>query len=96
MLPNAEIDPLAAGLPDGIPDSRATDSDQHHASYKDRLNRWAIARIEESKHQTIMARFRSHSDAEGHLRVLRHQFPSDHFTIIFEKQSSQDRGLNNL
>ncbi|MDX2228067.1 MAG: hypothetical protein NW220_00425 [Leptolyngbyaceae cyanobacterium bins.349] len=83
MLPNAEIDPLAAGAPESAPAHEATPP---HTSYKDRLNRWAIARVENSQAHTIVARFRSHSDAEGHLKFLRHQFPEDHFIIVFEKQ----------
>lgn len=86
MLTNAEINPLASDEtpPPGMPAHGASESDA--LSYRDRLNRWAIARIDAPQTQVIVARFRSHSDAEGHLRFLRQKFPVEKFIIVFEKQ----------
>lgn len=94
MLTNVEINPLT-------PDSLAT-VDQPTSvdaisiqivaplsAYRARLNRWAIARItEDGVH--ILDRFRSHSDAEGHLGILRRQFPTDTLMILAQKPGQED------
>lgn len=86
MLPNAEINPLAPDESGATPPAAAEPTAlEPNASYKDRLNRWAIARIDPTE-TCIVARFRSHSDADGHLQFLRQKFPTDKFTIVFEKQ----------
>ena len=94
MLTNVEINPLA-------PDSRATVDQPTIADplsievvaplsvYRARLNRWAIARITEAGVH-IVDRFRSHSDAEGHLHILRRQFPADTFTILAQKPGQEN------
>lgn len=85
MLPNAEINPLAPDESGATSLNRAeTNSLDSNPSYKERLNRWAIVRIEPTE-TCIVARFRSHSDADGHLQLLRQKFSGDKFAIVFEK-----------
>lgn len=86
MLPNAEINPLASDQ-SGTTSLNATESDslEPRSSYKNRLNRWAIVRLESTETRSV-ARFRSHSDADGHLQLLRQKFPNEKFMIVFEKQ----------
>lgn len=57
------------------------------SAYRARLNRWAIARVLQSKELEIVARFRSHSDAEGRLKFIQRQFPHDRLLVIVDKQS---------
>ncbi|MBF2027049.1 MAG: hypothetical protein IGS48_09830 [Oscillatoriales cyanobacterium C42_A2020_001] len=59
------------------------------SSYKDRLNRWAIARIKTDKTLEVVARFRRRSDADGHLRFFQQQSLNDQFIVIFEKQEHE-------
>jgi hypothetical protein len=72
MTYNAEINPLACN---------STGS-----AYKGRLNRWAIARVMSGNQLKIVARFRNRSDADGHLQILRQQFPDNHLIIIVDPQ----------
>ncbi|HEY9628427.1 MAG TPA: hypothetical protein V6C84_14090 [Coleofasciculaceae cyanobacterium] len=53
-------------------------------SYRDRLNHWAIVRLLPNTQQSIVARFRSRSDAEGHLRFLRNSMPESNFLLSFD------------
>lgn len=53
-------------------------------SYRDHLNYWAIARLLPTQQWQVVARFRSWSDAEGHLRNLHDTVPNRRFKIIFD------------
>lgn len=87
MLTNAEINPPQAGELESAPlvEPAITLSTPPNPSYKDRLNRWAIARIGTDKTLEIVARFRSRSDADGHLRFLQQQSSKAKLVVIFEK-----------
>ena len=94
MLTNVEInpltpDPFATVDQPAVLDAMPIEIVAPLSAYRARLNRWAIARITEDQVQ-ILDRFRSHSDAEGHLHVLRRQFPSDTFTILVQKPGQED------
>jgi hypothetical protein len=72
-----------------LPHSRATlESPAQHPDYRDdyreKLNRWAIARLFPDTQHTIVARFRSRSDADGHLRFLRRQIPNGNFEVVVD------------
>ncbi len=95
MRLNTNINPLASDAPETppvhLPEVASSGSS---SSYKHRLNRWAIAWIEATETH-IVAHFRSYSDAEGHLRLLRQKFPKDEFAIVVDKQTvdkQQDGG----
>ncbi|MFB2978122.1 hypothetical protein [Microseira sp. BLCC-F43] len=53
-------------------------------SYKTRLNNWAIARLLPSQQWVIVARYRSRSDAEGHLHFVCRRMPNVQFKIVFD------------
>ncbi|NJO94251.1 MAG: hypothetical protein HC820_07720 [Hydrococcus sp. RM1_1_31] len=55
-------------------------AERHH------LAPWAIARLLPNMQQIIVARFRSRSDAEGHLRCLRALIRDASFILIFDSQ----------
>jgi hypothetical protein len=59
----------------------------NRVSYKDRLNNWAIARLLPNMQHTIVGRFRSRSDAEGHLQCLRQLMPDVSFVVVFDCQA---------
>lgn len=80
MTYNAEINGFASGF------HAPTYSDFEGSTYKDRLNRWAIARLSPDQHPAIVARFRSRSDADGHLQFLCQRLPDDRFVVIFDRQ----------
>lgn len=60
-------------------------------AYKQRLNSWAIARIFPDTQMEIVARFRSRSDADGHLQRLRQLLPNACFVVVFD--CKQDEAL---
>jgi hypothetical protein len=53
-------------------------------TYKDRLNCWAIARLLPNQQWIIVARFRSRSDADGHLEFLSKMIPQAQFKVVFD------------
>lgn len=61
-------------------------SDAHAIAYRERLSPWAITRLLPNTQQTVVARFRTRSDAEGRLRHLRQQNPTASFTVVFDCQ----------
>ncbi|MEB3360179.1 MAG: hypothetical protein VKK04_25865 [Synechococcales bacterium] len=52
--------------------------------YQERLKTWAIIRLLPDR-KIVVDRFRSLSDAEGHLKLLRQKMPDDKLTIVFER-----------
>jgi hypothetical protein len=55
-------------------------------AYLKQLNPWAIARLLPNCQRTIVGRFRSRSDADGHLRCLRQLIPHASFVVAFDLQ----------
>jgi len=47
---------------------------------------WAIARLLPNMQRTIVGRFRSRSDADGHLQCLRQLIPHGSFVVVFDYQ----------
>lgn len=56
------------------------------SAYQARLNSWAIARLLPNMQRIIVARFRSRSDADGHLQCLRQLIPDAFFVVVFDCQ----------
>lgn len=52
--------------------------------YKDSLKPWAVARQRPNLQWVIIARYKSRSDAEGHLFLLRQRVPNIEFKVVFE------------
>ena len=55
-------------------------------AYQKRLYPWAIAKLMPSMQRTIVGRFRSRSDAEGHLLCLRQLMPQTTLVVVFDLQ----------
>lgn len=66
--------------------------DAKQVSYKERLNNWAIARLLPNMQHTIVGRFRSRSDANGHLQCLRQLMPDACFEVVFGCQVDEEKG----
>jgi hypothetical protein len=60
-----------------------------HIAYKERLNSWAVARLLPDMQRVIVARFRSRSDADGHLQLLRQLIPDGCFVVVFDYQREE-------
>ncbi|AFY50562.1 hypothetical protein Nos7524_4825 [Nostoc sp. PCC 7524] len=58
-------------------------------TYKERLNPWAITRLLPDMQRVTVARFRSRSDADGHLQLLRQLIPDGIFTVVFDSQREE-------
>jgi hypothetical protein len=55
-------------------------------AYQKRLYPWAFAKLMPSMQRAIVGRFRSRSDAEGHLLRLRQLMPQATLVIVFDLQ----------
>jgi hypothetical protein len=58
-------------------------------AYKDRLKPWAIARQRPNFQWIIIARYKSRSDADGHLLLLRQRVPNVEVKVVFDVLDSQ-------
>lgn len=55
-------------------------------AYKERLHNWVIVRLLPNMQRVIVGRFRSRSDADGHLQCLRQLLPTAAFVLVFDSQ----------
>jgi hypothetical protein len=55
-------------------------------AYQKRLYPWAIAKLMPNMQRAIVCRFRSRSDADGHLLCLRQLMPQASLVIVFDLQ----------
>ncbi len=53
-------------------------------TYKNKLSPWCIIRPLPDMQTRFIARFRSRSDAEGHLQILRVNNPTASYDLIFD------------
>lgn len=53
-------------------------------AYKDSLKPWAVMRQGENLQWIIIGRYKSRSDAEGHLLLLRQRVPELEFKVVFD------------
>lgn len=53
-------------------------------AYKQRLYCWALARLLPNQQWIIVARFRSRSDADGHLQFLQQMMPNVQLKVVFD------------
>ncbi len=71
-------------------DTHTSHSEQNEsASYKKRLNSWAIARMLPDMKREIVARFRRRSDADGHMQLLLRVTPDANFMLVFDCQTEE-------
>ena len=56
-------------------------------TYKRCLKPWAVVRQLPTLKWVIIARYRSRSDADGHLKLLRQRVPSIQFKVVFEQSN---------
>jgi hypothetical protein len=52
--------------------------------YKQRLNSWIMVRLLPNLQRRVVGRFRSWSDADGQIRILRQLLPSDRLIVVFD------------
>ncbi|NEO97419.1 MAG: hypothetical protein F6K23_40400 [Okeania sp. SIO2C9] len=53
-------------------------------TYSDILKPWAIARLLPPTQWVIIARYRTRSDADGHLQLLRQRVSDIQFEVVFD------------
>jgi hypothetical protein len=70
-------------------DSNNNASATEAIAYKKRLNSWAIAKLLPDMQREIVARFRSRSDADGHMQLLSRMTPDANFMLVFDCPSEQ-------
>ncbi|MBD1843817.1 hypothetical protein H6F89_10470 [Cyanobacteria bacterium FACHB-63] len=58
-------------------------------SYRERfLTNWTIVCLLPNMQRVIVGRFRTRTDADGHLRVLRQMMPRREFIVVFDREES--------
>jgi hypothetical protein len=72
-----------------ITDSNQSSSGAEAIAYKKRLNSWAIAKLLPDMQREIVARFRSRSDADGHMQLLSRMTPDASFMLVFDCKNEQ-------
>jgi hypothetical protein len=58
-------------------------------AYKDSLKPWAVARLGANLQWTSIARYKSRSDADGHLSLLRQRVSDLEFKVVFDLPDCQ-------
>jgi hypothetical protein len=51
--------------------------------YKERLNPWLLVRLLPNMQRLTVGQFRTRSDADGHLQILRRLIPQAQFVVMF-------------
>ncbi|HEY9620168.1 MAG TPA: hypothetical protein V6C78_07355 [Crinalium sp.] len=80
--------PQTSELRELRPDPQAVSESCAKADYRGSLSCWAIARHIPDSPPTIVARFRTRSDADGHLKLLHRQIPDGTFEVVFDAHKS--------
>jgi len=57
--------------------------------YKERLNRWVVVRLLPNMQRLTVGQFRTRSDADGHLQILRRLIPHAKFVVMFNPEVLQ-------
>lgn len=52
--------------------------------YKEGLNSWIIVRLLPNLQRRVVGRFRSWSDADGQIRILRQLLPEARLIVVFD------------
>jgi hypothetical protein len=52
--------------------------------YQERLSPWLIVRLLPNFQRIVVGRFRSWSDADGHLRILKQLIPGAKLIVVFD------------
>jgi hypothetical protein len=58
--------------------------DKFIMTYKTCLKPWAVARQLPNLQWVIIGRYRSRSDADGHLKLCRQRIPDREFKVVFD------------
>jgi hypothetical protein len=64
-----------------------SNGDSSIMKYEGYLKPWAVARLLPSLQWAIVGRYRSRSDAEGHLQLFRQRVPNIRFEVVFDLPS---------
>jgi hypothetical protein len=49
-----------------------------------RLKPWTVVRLLPSLEKVVLGEFRSWSDADGHLQIMKRTVPGDRLTVVFD------------
>ena len=60
----------------------------NNQAYNQRLKPWSLIKLLPDMQRSVVARFRSWSDAQGHLQVLQRLTPDTTYKIIFDPPNS--------
>jgi hypothetical protein len=60
-------------------------------TYRESLKPWVVVRLLPNLQWAIVGRYRSRSDADGHLQLLRQRVPNIEFKVVFDLGDSASR-----
>lgn len=52
--------------------------------YREKLHPWAVVQLLPKMQRVVCGRFRTGSDANGHLRILNQHLPEGKFVVVFD------------
>jgi hypothetical protein len=58
--------------------------------YREQLAPWIVVRLLPKMQRVVVGRYRSRSDADGHLAILRQRIPESEFVVVFDVQKLED------
>ncbi|MEO8893547.1 MAG: hypothetical protein ABI417_18830 [Coleofasciculaceae cyanobacterium] len=73
-----------AGYKAGSGSYQQSKGDKPIMPYKDSLKPWAVTHLGQNLQWIIIARYKSRSDADGHLLLLRQRVPDIEFKVVFD------------
>ncbi|HEY9798229.1 MAG TPA: hypothetical protein V6D30_21530 [Leptolyngbyaceae cyanobacterium] len=59
--------------------------------YRERLNPWVLVRLLPNMQRMTVAQYRTRSDADGHLEIIRRLMPNAEFVVMFNPDLPQPR-----
>ncbi|MEG3926341.1 MULTISPECIES: hypothetical protein [unclassified Microcoleus] len=75
---------LAGGQPLGLALATIYQGDLFSMLQEKRLKPWTIVRSLPNVEKVVVGEFRSWSDADGHLKILKRMVPADRLTVVFD------------
>ncbi|MCC5622088.1 hypothetical protein [Nostoc sp. CHAB 5715] len=58
--------------------------------YRENLNRWLVVRLLANMQRVVVARFRTQSDADGYLQVIKRLIPDGKFLVVFDGDTKSE------
>ena len=58
--------------------------------YRENLNRWLVVRLLANMQRVVVARFRTQSDVDGYLLIIKRLIPDGKFLLVFDGNTKSE------